>query len=505
MSLEIRESMKRNKIIYMPYPYWGAQTNEISSNMVNILSENYEVVDRMDPSLNLASVLETKAIILNWSEQYITEEEKKQILQYQKYGTKIIWFFHNRIAHEPENVDKEKSNMLWLADNSDFIVVLSRSSKQYVPGQEKNKDKVRYVPHVKYNSRKNERITQTLRDKYHIKKDELVYCVFGRIRPYKNIETAIKWFKEISNEKVRLIIAGKPITEEYGNEIRELAACNKKIIIEFRFLSDLELDAIIDLSDVILMTYAGISSMNSGVLIKALCEGKAVITPDICMANDISEKNDFLYKWQSGNAEMLKEQMLQAYRDGKEVLQMKGKRAQKYIEEHNSDEIVKRALEDILNEDNDKLQADFPEDVSLESHLLEKEVESYTRNYRKYMYLFKIMCQWMHIKNRKKEISDWIKTVGWKRIAIYGMGEIGKVLLEELKNSDIDVAYGIDKQGDDMHIDIPVCKISDNLEVVDGIIVTAVTYFDEVKKELQNHINIPVVSIKDILDELEIV
>lgn len=497
--------MKRNRIIYMPYPYWGAQKNEITSNMVNILSENYEVVDRMDPSLNLLSILETKAIILNWSEQYITEEQKKQILQYQKYGTKIIWFFHNRIAHEPENADKERSNMLWFADNSDYIAVLSRSSKQYVPGQEKNRDKVRYVPHVKYYSRKNERITQALRNKYHINKDELVYCAFGWIRPYKNIETAIQCFNEISNEKVRLIIAGKPITEEYGNEIRELAAGNKKIITEFKFLSELELDAIIDLSDVVLMTYGGVSSMNSGVLIKALCEGKAVITPNICMANDISEKSDFLYIWQSGNAEMLKEQILQAYKDGKEVLQMKGNRAQKYIEDHNSNEIVKRALEDILNEENGKLQTDIPKEVSLESNLLEKEVESYNKNYRKYMYLFNITCQWMHIKNRKIEISDWINSVGWKRIAIYGMGGIGKVLLEELKNSDIDVAYGIDKQGDDIYIDIPVYRITDHLEAVDGIIVTAVTYFDEVKKEVQNHINTPIVSIKDILDELDIV
>lgn len=495
--------MKKEKIIYMPYPYLGRDVNEITRNMVNILSEKYNVVDRMDPSLKYASIMETKAIFLNWNEQNITEEQKKQILKYKKYGTKIIWFFHNRVAHEEENISKEKNNMIWLADNSDYIIILSESSKQYVPGKEKNKNKVRYVPHIKYNSRENPRITQVLKERYNIKEDEFVYCIFGAIRPYKNIETAIRCFNMIRDEKVRLIIAGKPITEEYGNEISKLTVCNKKIITDFRFLSDVELDGIISLSDIVLMTYVGASSMNSGVLIKAFSEGRTVIAPEICMVNDIFEKGDFFYKWQSGNDRMLCELMLQVHKEGKEGLHEKGERAKRYIEDNHSEEIVKNAIEAILNEDNEKKQLMKKRSERKKiSPSLEDEVEFYSESYRRYHYLFRIMCQWMELKNKQLEISAWVKKAGWKRVAIYGMGEMGQILLADLRDKGINVVYGIDKNADNIRADIPLVKISESLEEVDGIIVTAVAFYDEVKKEVQNKIDVPVISIKDILDEL---
>lgn len=498
--------MERKKIVYMPYPYLGVETNEISSNMVNILKEDYDVVGRMDPLLNLASIIKTKAIILNWTEKNLTEEQKRQIIEYKKYGTKIIWVFHNRVAHEDANVQKEKKNMIWLADNSDYIILLSKSSKQYVPGREENQRKTRYVPHVKYKSCVNLRITKALIEKYQIKENEFVYCIYGRIRPYKNIETAIRCFNMISDKNARLIIAGQPITEEYGNQIEKLTVENKQIVTDFRFLSNMELDSIISLSDVVLMTYAGISSMNSGVLIKAFSEGKAVIAPQICMVNDISSKEDFLYRWQIDDTNMLCQQMLQAYGDGKVVLREKGKRAAQYINENNSEEIVKQALNDILNEDNDNKNSSilYEEQMNgLEHNPLEKEVEWYSNNYRNYHYLFRIMCQWMNLKNNKIEISDWIKTIGWESVAIYGMGEMGQALLVELKSNNINVVYGIDRNADNIHADIPILKLSNNLEKVDGIIVTAVAYYDEIKKEVQKKLDVPIMSIKDILDEMQ--
>ena len=139
----------------------------------------------------------------------------------------------------------------------------------------------------------------------------------------------------------------------------------------------------------------------------------------------------------------------------------------------------------------------------LDHNPLEKEVEWYSNNYRNYHYLFRIMCQWMNLKNNKIEISDWIKTIGWESVAIYGMGEMGQALLVELKSNNINVVYGIDRNADNIHADIPILKLSNNLEKVDGIIVTAVVYYDEIKKEVQKKLDVPIMSIKNILDEMQ--
>lgn len=493
--------MKKAKVIYMPYPYMDVEANEMLRNTVDMLEEKYDVVGRMDPSLDLTSLLETRAIILNWAEQWITEEQKAQILKYQEFGTRIIWFFHNRTAHEQENVDKETDNMVWLADHSDYIAILSKSSRQYVPGKETNKDKVRYVPHVQYHSRVNARITEVLRNKYQIKEDEFVYCIFGLIRPYKNIEMAIKCFGRIQNDKTKLIIAGKPITEAYAQEIARLSEKLKNIITDFRFLSDMELDCLIELSDIVLMTYTGVSSMNSGVLIKAFSDARTVIAPAICMVNDICEERDFIYRWQSENVDAICSQMINAYTDGKEICRNKGKEAQTYLNENNSDTIVKEALFGMIDEE-EKEKINILRNIT-SRNTLEREVECNEKNYRKYRYLFHIMCQWMQLKNQGIEIADWLKALGWNRIAIYGMGAIGQDLLTELRTKGIDVIYGIDRNAMNIQSEIPVCMLEDKLESVDGVIVTSAAQQEQIKKEVHKKLEVPVVSLKDILDEMQ--
>lgn len=492
----------KNKIVYLPYPYDGQKYNEFTRNMVNILKENYPVTGRWDPSLNATSISETKAIILNWTEQKLTEEQKNQILLYQKYGTKIIWFFHNRMSHEMENRKKESENMIWLADHSDTIVLLSKSSKQYIPGKDINKEKTEYIPHVLYRNRHNLRIEENFKRKYNLDGSEFVYGIFGMLRPYKNIETAIRYFNELTDDDIRLIIAGEPISEEYGKELKLLIRGNEKIIYEPRFMSEMELDSLIALFDIVLIPYAGQSSMNSGVLIKALSNGKAVIAPDICMVRDINTNNDFLYRWERNNIETLKEQMARAYYDGKTELSSKGENAKQYVDKHNNSQIVKRLLEDLLEQTCD-LEIGHEIELSDSGNCLEHEVEWNAEGYLRYQYLFKVMCQWMNQKNEKHKISEWIRRVNWNKVAIYGMGNMGKALLKELEADEVKVLYGIDRNAEKIEAGIPVYRLTDKLERVDGIIVTAITFYEEIERELQNELDIPVVSLKDILDEIE--
>lgn len=497
----------KKRVVYLPYPYYGDQRNQFAQNMVDLLKLDYDVVGHLEPVSNILTILETQAIILNWTEQNLSENWKEKILNYKKYGTRVIWFFHNKMAHIDKNREKVSENMLWLAEHCDSIVVLSQSSMQYIPGKEHNIEKVTYIPHIAYKNMANVRIQQYFKKNYDLKEEEFVYGIFGGIWPYKNIEMAIQCFKDLAIPNSKLIIAGKPISEEYKEEIMSLIKSSDNIFFESRFLVEAELDSIIAMTDVILMPYVDPSSMNSGVLIKAFSNGKTVIAPNICMVNDIDNENLFLYKWQIENIQTFKEQMIKAHSDGKKELLYKGEMAKRYIESNNCAEIVKKEMKRIIESSNilTKKMIENDMDITMLSDIyaLSHESEQNNEKQLRYQYLFRTMCQWCELRNRKIMISSWIKNMGWKRIAIYGMGEMGKLLKKELQLDGVKVLYAIDRNAENIKTDIPVYDLSNGLEEVDGVIVTAITFYTEIVREISTFIEAPVVSLKDILDEIE--
>lgn len=119
----------------------------------------------------------------------------------------------------------------------------------------------------------------------------------------------------------------------------------------------------------------------------------------------------------------------------------------------------------------------------------------------KHLDLFLLMNQWVKIKQEGKSISEYLQHLGYKKVAIYGLSYVGETLLDELKGS-ITVAYGIDKNADNIYADIDVVSLNDKLDEVDVIIVTAITSFDQIVEELSNKVKCPIVSIEDILYDI---
>ena len=97
------------------------------------------------------------------------------------------------------------------------------------------------------------------------------------------------------------------------------------------------------------------------------------------------------------------------------------------------------------------------------------------------------------------KIQDLINYIGDKKIAIYGMNYVGNTLLNEFQKSDIQVAYGIDKNANNIFSNIDIISADDSLKDVDLIVVTAITFYDEIKEELCKKIDCPIVCLEDIL------
>lgn len=120
----------------------------------------------------------------------------------------------------------------------------------------------------------------------------------------------------------------------------------------------------------------------------------------------------------------------------------------------------------------------------------------------KHLELFLLMNQWVKVKQEGKNLSSYLEKKGYKRIAIYGMSYAGLTLYDELKGSDVEVAYGIDKNADSIYADIEVISMNESLKEVDAIIVTAISFFDEIEEELSQKINVPIISLEDIVFEV---
>ena len=120
----------------------------------------------------------------------------------------------------------------------------------------------------------------------------------------------------------------------------------------------------------------------------------------------------------------------------------------------------------------------------------------------KHLALFLMMNQWVKVKQEGKNLSSYFERKGYKKIAVYGMSYAGATLLNELRNSETSIEYGIDRNADSFYTDIDIVSVNDDLRQVDAVVVTPITFFDEIEEELSQKLSCPILSLEDILHEV---
>lgn len=134
------------------------------------------------------------------------------------------------------------------------------------------------------------------------------------------------------------------------------------------------------------------------------------------------------------------------------------------------------------------------------SKITSKNIEISDKRIDKFKNYYSVLTQWLTLKQKNKSLEKYFIDNGYKTIAIYGMGELGNRLYEELKPTKILVKYGIDKSFG--FGEIKIFNIDDELPEVDVIVVTAVFDFDKINNNLKNKVNCPIVSLEDIVYEI---
>ena len=126
--------------------------------------------------------------------------------------------------------------------------------------------------------------------------------------------------------------------------------------------------------------------------------------------------------------------------------------------------------------------------------ILQKDVNKYKEYSR---VLGRIAC----IDNIRERIDTYTKDNGINSIAVYGMGEISKVIMSCIQKDH--VKYAIDKNHARVNSLYPIYGIEEKLPDVDLIIVSLPTIFNEVYMDLRKITKTKIISIDALLDEME--
>ena len=116
--------------------------------------------------------------------------------------------------------------------------------------------------------------------------------------------------------------------------------------------------------------------------------------------------------------------------------------------------------------------------------------------------ILQMLFKWIEIKQQGKSFESYFEAHGYKSIAIYGIGDVGSRFYEEMKNSNIEVKYAIDKKAGSVLVDLEVFSLEDKLPEVDVIVVTPFNFYDEIEGDLMEVSEADIVSIEDIIYEI---
>lgn len=117
----------------------------------------------------------------------------------------------------------------------------------------------------------------------------------------------------------------------------------------------------------------------------------------------------------------------------------------------------------------------------------------------KYVSYYTAVDRWLSLKEQGISTVQYFKNNGYKRIGIYGMANMANHLLADLEGSEIEVVFGIDKRANSLYAEVLVLGLEDDFPKVDVIVVTPIFDFDNIKKNLNEKVSCPVVSLNEVL------
>lgn len=144
---------------------------------------------------------------------------------------------------------------------------------------------------------------------------------------------------------------------------------------------------------------------------------------------------------------------------------------------------------------------------------IKKKELQYIKKEKRLKGYYDLLVQWVYNLQNRNCLISYLKRNNISNVAIYGMGNVAEILINELKGTDIKILYGIDQNSEKYikpFIDIPVIKLHEVVkqEKADAIIVTPIFIYKDILKDIRKQgIDDTVISLEDIVfnvKELEV-
>lgn len=217
------------------------------------------------------------------------------------FGCRLVWTPHNIVPHDSAHLKIHRFCRRFFAGNMQWIRLFSEKSQEAAAKEFNCKTgKFRIVPEGSYvNYYVNTVTPAAARVKLNIDSSKRVLLYLGLIKPYKGITELIETFNKYRQAGDVLIIAGKIMNDEYGEQVKGML--NDSILLTNRFIKDDELQVYFNAANVVVLPFRKIE--NSGSAILAMGFKKAIIAPAMGVLTErLENQPELLYNNNLGQA-----------------------------------------------------------------------------------------------------------------------------------------------------------------------------------------------------------
>lgn len=224
--------------------------------------------------------------------------------RFKRAGGLLVWTIHNLTPHNQKYLVLHAEFCRHLMSTAQAVHMHSfRAIAELRSLLDIDISKIHVVPHGNYLSLTGrvESSPALSREKAELKRDDIVFLLFGRLSYYKGIDLLFDALRLWHHPKAHLVIAGKDITPINLDQLS--AAWQDCTTFRFRFLPDEELCNLIKAANFVVLPYH--DSLTSGSLLLAMSAGRPVIAPSLATVTELvsNEQNGLLFD--EGNARSL--------------------------------------------------------------------------------------------------------------------------------------------------------------------------------------------------------
>lgn len=195
-------------------------------------------------------------------------------------GTRVVWTVHNLEGHDRRH--PRLAAALWRAflRSVDGLIALTQTGlDQLLERHPSLADRNRFViPHGHFRGAYGDRVgRETARGILGLSGGGPVLLCFGQIRPYKNVPSLIRAFRDLDDPQAVLLVAGRPASPEDRRGVVEAAACDPRVRLALELIAEDDVQLYLRSADLVVLPYSRI--LHSGAAMLALSFDRPVLLP----------------------------------------------------------------------------------------------------------------------------------------------------------------------------------------------------------------------------------